>query len=94
MIPSMRSCLSAAGTSSRRVSAAACDGAPAAMRGRYMGVLGFVLALGLTIGPTCGVALHAARPALLWSACGALGVIAALFVWSSRKENGPTENSS
>lgn len=70
------------------------DGAPAAMRGRYMGVLGFIWALGLTIGPTCGVALHAARPALLWSACGALGVIAALFVWSSRKENGPTENSS
>ena len=50
------------------------------MRGRYMGAYGLTWALGLTFGPGIGVQLHGRAPLLLWSACGALGVIAAFTV--------------
>jgi MFS family permease len=50
------------------------------MRGRYMGVYGLVWALGLTFGPSIGLRLHTHNPTWLWSACAALGVIAACTV--------------
>jgi MFS family permease len=53
---------------------------PAQMRGRYMGVYGIVWAIGLTLGPSMGLRLHARNPALLWSICGVLGLIAAALV--------------
>lgn len=59
------------------------DGIPPQMRGRYMGVLGFTWALGLTLGPSVGVQTHARQPLLLWGTCGLLGVIAALLVLRS-----------
>lgn len=62
------------------------EGVPGAMRGRYMGAYGFTWALGLTFGPSVGVALHASSPLILWSACGVLGIIAALVVWTTKDE--------
>jgi MFS family permease len=59
------------------------EGIPPEMRGRYMGVLGFTWALGLTLGPSVGVQTHAREPLLLWGTCGMLGVIAALLVLRS-----------
>lgn len=62
------------------------DNVPPEMRGRYMGVYGFMWALGLTLGPSAGVQLHARQPLLLWGACGVLGVIAAFTVMKSGSE--------
>jgi MFS family permease len=62
------------------------DNVPPDMRGRYMGVYGFVWALGLTFGPSAGVHLHARAPLLLWGACGVLGLLAALAVVKSGNE--------
>jgi MFS family permease len=59
------------------------DSIPPQMRGRYMGVYGFMWALGLTFGPGIGLRLHAHTPFLLWSACGLLGVLSAAFVLRS-----------
>ena len=56
------------------------DLAPAFMRGRYWGVLGFTWALALIIGPNLGMALFARSPALLWILCGVLGALAALII--------------
>ena len=61
-------------------SAYVADSIPPAMRGRYMGAYGLMWALGLTFGPGIGVQLHARAPLLLWSACGALSVFAAIMV--------------
>jgi len=63
------------------------ENVPPDMRGRYMGVYGFMWALGLTLGPSAGVQLHARAPSLLWSACGLLGVIAAFTVMKSENES-------
>ena len=62
------------------------DSVPPEMRGRYMGVYGFMWALGLTLGPSTGVQLYAHQPMLLWGACGALGVIAAALVLRSERQ--------
>ena len=67
------------------VSAYVAESIPPEMRGRYMGAFGLVWALGLMFGPGTGVQLHAHAPLLLWGACGALGVIAAAMVMSTRK---------
>ena len=53
------------------------------MRGRYMGAYGFIWALGLTLGPGIGLRVHAHAPALLWSVCGLLGLVAAALVLRS-----------
>ena len=53
------------------------DLAPPHMRGRYMGAFGLTWALGLTVGPSLGMALFHYGPAVLWLSCGALGLAAA-----------------
>jgi len=60
------------------------------MRGRYMGAYGLVWALGLTLGPSTGVRLHASEPLLLWGACGVLGIIAAMLILKVKTEDGRT----
>ena len=52
---------------------------PAHMRGRYMGVYSLVWGLALTIGPAAGMAIFEFDPVLLWTSCGALGLIAAVI---------------
>lgn len=52
---------------------------PAHMRGRYMGVYSLVWGLALTIGPAAGMAIFEFDPFLLWTSCGALGLIAAVI---------------
>jgi len=58
---------------------------PQHMRGRYMGLVSVVWALGLIAGPTWGTALYARNPSQLWALCAALGVLSAMFVWIGRK---------
>ena len=53
------------------------DLAPAHMRGRYMGAFGLTWALGLTVGPSLGMALFHFGAAVLWLCCGALALVAA-----------------
>lgn len=52
---------------------------PAHMRGRYMGVYSLVWGFALTIGPAAGMAIFEFDPFLLWTSCGALGLIAAVI---------------
>jgi MFS family permease len=56
------------------------DLAPASMRGRYMGVNGLTWALALTFGPAIGMRLFAIGPALLWSSCGGLALLATMII--------------
>lgn len=63
------------------------ESVPSDMRGRYMGAFGLVWALGLTIGPSIGIQLHARAPVILWGACGVLGVIAAATMMRTGKSN-------
>ena len=58
------------------------DLAPAHMRGRYMGAFGLTWALGLTLGPSLGMALFQRGTAVLWMSCGALGLLASIFILS------------
>jgi MFS family permease len=61
------------------------DLAPANMRGRYMGAFGLTWALGLTLGPSLGMALFHHGAAVLWLSCGALGLVAAGIILSEAK---------
>ena len=54
--------------------------APAAMRGRYMGVYGFSWAIAVVCGPLLGMTLFSLKPVWLWSICGVLGLTAALII--------------
>ena len=56
------------------------DLAPAHLRGRYMGAFGLTWALGLTVGPSLGMALFHFGAAVLWLSCGALGFVAAAII--------------
>jgi len=62
------------------------DLAPAHMRGRYMGAFGLTWALGLTLGPSLGMALFHCGAAVLWLSCGALGLVAATIILKEVKE--------
>lgn len=55
--------------------------APLHMRGRYLGMVSVVWALGLIAGPTWGTALYAHDAPQLWALCAGLGVASALCVW-------------
>ena len=57
------------------------DLAPPHRRGLYMGTYGLVGALAFVCGPSLGMLLFSASPALLWSACGVLGLVAARIIW-------------
>lgn len=62
------------------------DLAPEHVRGRYMGLFGFTWSVGLMLGPALGALLYAARPVLLWTLCGVLGLLAGpLVLWSERQ---------
>jgi len=50
------------------------------MRGRYMGISGFTWAVALIISPVLGMKLYESNPAMLWLACGALGVLATAII--------------
>lgn len=50
--------------------------APERYRGRYMGLWHMMWSAGMLIGPVTGTALFAREPALLWSACLILGIVA------------------
>jgi MFS family permease len=54
--------------------------APAEMRGRYMGVYGFSWAAAIVCGPVIGMTLFSIDPALLWTLCGVLGLVAAIII--------------
>lgn len=53
------------------------DLAPADQRGLYMGTYGLVWALAFVFGPSLGMLLFSYNPAVLWSGCAVLGVVAA-----------------
>ena len=61
------------------------DLSPANMRGRYMGAFGLTWALGLTLGPSLGMALFQHGTAVLWLSCGALGLVAATLILNEVK---------
>jgi MFS family permease len=56
------------------------DISPPHMRGRYAGVFGMTFGLALVVGPPAGTAVSAASPGVLWSACAALGLLAAALM--------------
>jgi len=58
------------------------DLAPSHMRGRYIGAFGLTWALGLTVGPSLGMALFQCGAAVLWLSCGALALLAASIILS------------
>jgi MFS family permease len=53
------------------------DLAPVEKRGLYMGTYGLVWSVAFISGPSLGLMLFAVQPALLWAACGILGLAAA-----------------
>jgi len=59
--------------------------APEQYRGRYLGLLMMMWSLGMVIGPPAGTLLFERSPALVWTACGALGVISALLMLQRRQ---------
>jgi MFS family permease len=65
-------------------SAYVADLAPAAMRGRYMGVYSLTWSAALVLAPQMGLRLFAVAPAALWLACGALAALAAAIIFESR----------
>jgi MFS family permease len=65
--------------------------APEQYRGRYMGLLVLMWSLGMMLGPPLGTLAYEHNAALLWGACGVLGVISAALALSSQKvETRPT----
>jgi MFS family permease len=62
------------------------DLAPADKRGLYMGAYGLVWALAFVLGPSLGLLMFATSPTGLWSACGALGLLAAATILAEKRE--------
>lgn len=56
------------------------DLAPAHRRGLYMGTWGLTWSLAFVCGPSLGTFLFARNPAILWVACGCLGILSALII--------------
>jgi len=56
------------------------DLAPESQRGLYMGTYGLVWSLAFICGPSGGMMLFSINPALLWTLCGLLGVVAAVII--------------
>jgi MFS family permease len=54
--------------------------APAALRGRYMGVSDLPHSLGVIAGPVLGSLIFQHNPAMLWAACAVLGLLSALTI--------------
>ena len=66
--------------SSPMTSAYVAEIAPEQYRGRYMGMWVLAWSVGLMLGPPIGTMLLAHNATLLWTSCGALGVLAAALV--------------
>lgn len=60
-------------------SAIAADRAPVHARGRYQSAFGSMFGIAWMIGPILGTTVYAWSPAALWTACGLLGLAAALL---------------
>jgi MFS family permease len=58
-------------------SAIAADRAPTHARGRYQSAFGSMFGIAWIFGPMLGTITFAANPAVLWAACGVLGLVAA-----------------
>src|SRR5258708_32414351 len=54
--------------------------APVQYRGRYLGLMMLMWSLGMVIGPPVGTLVFERSPAVVWIACGALGIISALLM--------------
>jgi hypothetical protein len=59
------------------------------MRGRYVGFLSFAWCAGNTASSALGMSLYDSHAGVLWGINAALGVLAALLIWKSGKENTP-----
>ena len=66
------------------------DLAPAHKRGLYMGTYGMVWALAMVCGPSLGMWVFAASRPALWSACGALGLLAAAIISIEPRQHSDT----
>ena len=56
------------------------DLAPEHQRGLYMGLYGLTWSIAFVCGPSLGLWLFSNSPIVLWSACGLLGILAAMIV--------------
>lgn len=54
--------------------------APERYRGRYMGAFVLMFSIGMVVGPPLGTILFQHDPAVLWTACGVLGLIGATIL--------------
>lgn len=67
----------------------AADRAPAYARGRYQSALGVAWSSAFMVGPLLGTFVYSANPAVLWWACGVVGVAAAGLSLSARRHPVP-----
>ena len=71
--------------SSPVASAYAVQLAPEQYRGRYLGLVMMMWSLGMVIGPPAGTLLFEHNPALVWTACGLLGIVSATLMLQRRQ---------
>lgn len=62
---------------------------PEDMRGRYVGFLSFAWCAGNTASSALGMSLYDSHTGVLWGINAALGVLAAMLIWKSGRENTP-----
>ena len=62
---------------------------PEDMRGRYVGFLSFAWCAGNTASSALGMSLYDSHAGVLWGINAALGVLAAVLIWKSGRENTP-----
>ena len=65
------------------------DRSPQHLRGRYQAAFGTMFGLAAIVGPIAGTAAFHADPTLLWSACGALGIVAAALALAAGRRPVP-----
>lgn len=70
-------------------SAIAADRAPAHARGRYQSAFGSMFGVAWIFGPMLGTLTFAVNPAVLWTACGVLGVVAAALSLAAGRHPAP-----
>jgi len=71
--------------SSPVASAYAVQLAPEQYRGRYLGLVMMMWSFGMVIGPPAGTLLFEHNPALVWTACGLLGIVSATLMLQRRQ---------
>ncbi|MCB1097320.1 MAG: MFS transporter [Verrucomicrobiae bacterium] len=65
--------------------------APADMRGRYMGLIGFVWSTSMILSPWTGLRLLEISPTLLWLTCAGAGLVAATMVFRVHQFPNPND---